>query len=151
VTTTHVDSTRPVVEPTTALGESGRAARHLRDLVRVDAAVAAISGVALLVAAGPLTDLAGLTTTGSARAVGAFLVLLALDLAWLGAASDQARLRWVPLSAAGDLLWTGASFAVAAFADLSGPGRALIVLQGLLVLGIGEAKLTLHRRARTEG
>ena len=150
VTMTDVDATPTVPRTATTLGQAGRAAQHLRDLVRVDAAAAAISGLALLAAAGPLTDLTGLTTAGPARVVGAFLLLLALDLAWLGAASDQARQRWVPISAAGDILWSVASFAVAAGADLTGPGRALIVMQGLLVLGVGEAKLVLHRRARSE-
>jgi hypothetical protein len=38
--------------------------------------------------------------------------------------------------------------AVAFGADLTGPGRALIAAQGLLVLAVAEAKIVLHRRAR---
>ena len=105
------------------------------------------AGSALLAAAGPVSDLVGVSTTGPVRAVGALLVVLGMGMAWLGSAGDNARQRWVPLSAAGDIAWAVASFAVALVGDLSGPGRALILVQGVLVLAVGEAKLVLRRRA----
>jgi len=143
MTTTH-----PVTGTTVAPVAAGDAATALQRLVQLDAGVAAASGAALMAAAGPLSDLAGVPSTTPSRIVGAFLLLLAVDLVWLGTTSHGNRLRWVPASAAGDLAWAVASVAVAALADLTGPGRALIVVQGLAVLAIGEAKLLLHRRAR---
>ena len=143
MTAIHPDLSPASITPTS----QSVARRRLQDLVRADAIVCAVSGFALLAAADALADLAGVATTGPVRAVGAFLVVLGMGLAWLGSAGDDARQRWIPLSAAGDIAWALASFALAFVADLSGPGRALILVQGVLVLAIGEAKLVLRRRA----
>jgi hypothetical protein len=138
VTTIHVDANAvPTRDP-------------LRDLVRADALVCLGSGLALLVAAAPVSDLAGVATTGPARVVGAFFFALGIGLAALGAASHEIRERWVPVSAIGDIAWALASLAVAILADLTGPGRALVAAQGLLALAIGELKPALHRRARAD-
>jgi hypothetical protein len=145
VTTVHPDA-HPALAPRERDPQDAR--YLLRDLVRADAAVCALSGLALLLASDPLSDVAGVATTTPARGAGAFLVLLGVGLAWLSNVSDRTRLRWVPLSASGDLVWGLASLAVAVLVDLSGAGRTVIALQGLLVLAIGEAKLVLHRRAR---
>lgn len=123
--------------------------RRLRDIVRFDAAVGLTSGVALLVAAEPLSDLAGVDGTGPARAVGAFLVVYGLGLVALALGSDHGRLRGALVTAIADILWAVASVAVALTADLSGWGRALIAVQGLFVLGIGEVKLLVLRGARS--
>ena len=82
-------------------------------------------GFALLAAADAISDLAGVATTGPVRAVGAFLVVLGMGLAWLGSAGDDARQRWIPLSAAGDIAWALASFALAFVADLSAAGTGV--------------------------
>ena len=148
MTTTDAD-VRPVPSTASLPAASSRARRQLRQLIAVDAAICFGSGLVLLVAAAPVADLIGVSTTTPVRVVGAFLLLLGVGLAWLSRASDRARSRWVPINAAGDLLWAAASLAVAVLADLTGPGRALIAAQGLLALAIGEAKLVLHRRAQS--
>jgi len=138
----------PDLSPASIAPTSQRVARRrLQDLVRADAIVCAVGGFALLAAADAISELAGVATTGPVRAVGAFLVVLGMGLAWLGSTGDDARQRWIPLSAAGDIAWALASFALAFVADLSAAGRALILVQGVLVLAIGEAKLVLRRRA----
>lgn len=142
---TTIDTSLPAPAPT---GRSANARDQLRAVVGADAALAAVSGLVLVLAAGPLSDLAGVATAGPARLAGAFLLVLSVDLALLARATDAARQRWVPASAAADLLWAAGSIGVALLAELTGPGRALIGAQGLLVLAIGETKLVLHRRSR---
>lgn len=142
---TTIETTVPPLAPART---PARARDQLRSLMGADAALAAVSGLVLVLAGGPLSDLAGVDTAGPARLAGAFLLVLAVDLALLARATDAARQRWVPVSAAADLLWAAGSIAVAVLAELSGPGRALVAAQGVLVLGIGEAKLVLHRRGR---
>jgi hypothetical protein len=145
MTTTDADI-RPHL-PTPSTPAASR--RQLRQLLTVDAAICLVSGAVLVVAATPVADLVGLSTSEPVRVVGIFLVLLGGALAWLSNSSDKARQQWVPINAAGDLLWAAASLAVAVLADLTGPGRALIAAQGLLALSIGETKLVLLRRAQS--
>lgn len=66
----------------------------------------------------------------------------------LATTTDAARLRWAPATAVVDLAWVLGSLVLAGLADLSGAGRVLLVVQGVAVLVIGEAKLVLVRRAR---
>lgn len=120
----------------------------LRRFLVAEAIVTAALGAVMLVAADSLADRTGLATTGPVVAVGAFFVALPVVLAVLSRAPQRLLLRLAPINAVGDLAWAAASFAVAALADLSTTGRVLVALQGLLVVGIGEAKILLARRAR---
>jgi glucose uptake protein GlcU len=120
----------------------------LRQLVVADAIVTGLSGVLLLVAAEDLADWAGLTTAGPVRLIGGFFVLLAVALAGLGRTNDRLLVRLLPANAIGDLLWAAASVVVAVAAELSGAARAVILVQAVIVLAVGEAKLMLSRRAR---
>lgn len=121
----------------------------LRQLMVADALFTGVAGIALLAAADPLAEEAGLSATGPLVAIGAFFVVLAAVVAGLGRASDAAVLRLVPLNGFGDVAWAAASVVVALAADLSGSGRALVLGQAVAVLAIGEAKLVLARRARS--
>jgi hypothetical protein len=125
-----------------------REVADLRRFLVVEAAVTAALGVAMVAAADTLADRAGLATTTPVVAVGAFFIALPVLLAVLSRAPESALLRLAPINAAGDLAWAAASFGVAALADLSTTGRVLVAVQGLLVVGIGESKLWLARRAR---
>ncbi|MEO6318567.1 MAG: hypothetical protein ABIP36_07280 [Acidimicrobiales bacterium] len=140
------------VHPTTLTDQplrETRAATVVRRVVQADAAVTAVGGIVVLAAAEPVADLLGLATTGPVLAVGAVFVALSLVLALLGRADARSMLRLVPINAAGDLVWAAASIGVAALAELSGTGRALIAVQAVVVLAVGEAKLITVRRARS--
>jgi hypothetical protein len=145
MTTTHPTATAAT---TTRPAAGPRAVDDLRRFLVGEAVTTAALGAAMLVAADSLADRAGLATTGPVVAVGAFFVGLPILLAVLSRSPQQLLLRLAPLNAVGDLAWAAASFAVAALADLTTTGRVLVALQGLLVVGIGEAKLFLARRAR---
>ena len=143
MTTTH-----PTATATAERSWDHATVTDLRRFLVAEAVITAALGAAMLVAADSLADRSELTTTGPVVAIGVFLVALPVLLALLSRAPQRLLLRLAPLNAAGDLAWAAASFGVAALADLSTTGRVLVAAQGLLVVGIGEAKLFLARRAR---
>ena len=143
VTAIHPDLSPASTTPT----PQSAARRRLQDLVRADAIVCAVSGFALLAAA----DVLG-TSPASPRPVPCAPSARSWSCSAWGWRGWDRRVMTPGSggprsSAAGDIVWALASFAVAFVADLSGPGRALILVQGVLVLAIGEAKLVLRRRA----
>ncbi len=129
-------------------GADTPAQASVRRVVRADVALAAVSAAGLLGAARPLADLADLRTTGPLLAFGGFFAVLALGLLALGAAPARTLVRLTPVSGAGDVAWAAASVVVALVADLSGAGRAVVLVQAIVVLAMGEAKIALARRAR---
>lgn len=142
------------VHPTTFTDQTPREAQAttvVRRVVQADAVITGFGGLVALAAAEPVRDLLGLATTGPVIAVGAFFVALSLVMALLGRTDTRSLLRLVPINAVADLGWAVASIGVAALADLSGPGRALIAIQAVAVLAVGETKLITVRRARSTG
>jgi hypothetical protein len=121
----------------------------LRQLLLVDAVATGGAGITLLLAADPLAEAAGLTTSGPLLLIGGFCAVLGVVVAAVGRAGDDTLLRLAPLNGAGDLVWAAASVVAGLGADLSGAGRAVVLLQAAAVLGVGEAKLLLARRARS--
>ena len=119
----------------------------LRGALRVDAIASAASGIAYLVAAGPIGDLLGLPS-GFLRAVGAFSVVYAA-FAWFTASRPQVPLGTSRFIAVGNLVWFAASIALvlAGWHSPTTTGSAWIVLQGLLVAGFADAQLLGVRRA----
>ena len=84
--------------------------------------------------------------------MGAFFITLAVIVAGVSRAPQALLVRLAALNAVGDLLWAAASVVwVALTADLSGTGRAMVLVQATVVLGVGEAKLVLSRRATAQG
>jgi hypothetical protein len=137
------------VQPPITADRSPSPLGALRQLMLADAVFTLVAGIALLLAADPLADEAGLATSGPLLAIGAFFVVLAGVVAAVGRASEDLLPRLVPLNGIGDLGWAAASVIVSLSADLSGSGRALVLVQGVAVLVIGEAKLLLSRRVRS--
>lgn len=120
----------------------------VRRVLVADAVLCATSGAVLVAAARPLADLAGVDPAWPLAAAGAFLLALAVGLAVLARSSSRRVLALTPWSAEGDLLWAVGSFAVAAGVSLTGPGRALIAAQGLVVAGMALLKTRAVRAAR---
>jgi hypothetical protein len=134
--------------PTTAHRPSPRLGA-LRQLLLADALATGGAGLALLLAADPLAEEAGLTTSGPLLLVGGFFAVLAVVVAAVRRAGHHTLLRLVRVNGTGDLVWAAASVVVGLGSDLSGAARAVVLLQAAAVLGVGEAKLVLARRARS--
>ncbi len=123
--------------------------RLLRQVMVADAVATGVAGIGLLLAADPLADEAGLATTGPVLAVGGFFAVLALLVGAISRVRDPLLVRLAALNGGADVGWAVASVVVGLTADLSGTGRALVLVQAVAVLGVGEAKLLLARRARS--
>ena len=119
----------------------------LRGALRVDALASAASGIAYLVAAGPIGDLLGLPA-GFLRVVGAFSVVYAA-YAWFTASRPRVPLGTSTFIAIGNLAYCAASLAlvIAGWHSPTTTGSVWIVLQGLLVAGFADAQLLGVRRA----
>lgn len=113
----------------------------LRTVVRADAALCVATGAVLAAGASPLADLAGLDTATPVVLPGVFLLVLGLGLGLLARADRRLLVALTPWSARGDVVWGAASLAVAAGVDLTGPGRALVVAQALVVTAMAALKL----------
>jgi hypothetical protein len=122
----------------------------LRQLMVADAVVTAVGGLGLLAGASMLAEEAGLTTAAPVRAVGGFFVVLAVVVATVGWRPERTLVRLTSVNGLGDLMWAAASVIVGLTADLSGSGRAVVLVQAVIVLAVGEAKLLLARRARAD-
>jgi hypothetical protein len=119
----------------------------LRGALRVDAVASVASGLAYLVAAGPIGDLLGLPA-GFLRVIGAFSVVYAA-FAWFTAARPRVPLGTSRFIAIGNLVWFAASVALV-LADWHSPtttGSVWIVMQGVMVAGFADAQLLGVRRA----
>ncbi|CAN5482440.1 hypothetical protein BH23ACT3_BH23ACT3_18810 [soil metagenome] len=104
-----------------------------------------------MVAAGPLTRLADVPAVGALRLIGVGLLVLAADLVLLSRSRRSTLVRFTPFSAAGDVVWTVASFVVAAAVEMNPGARVGVVLQGVAVGGVAVAKLLTRRRALGAG
>jgi hypothetical protein len=124
------------------------AVNDVRRVVQADAVLCLVSGGLLVAGVAPIADLLGVEPRWPVAAAGAFLLLLGANLLFLARAAARHVLALTPWSADGDFLWAIASIAVALGVSLTGPGRALILVQGVVVAAVGVAKLRAVRAAR---
>ena len=119
----------------------------LRGALRVDAVASAGTGIACVVAAGPIGDLLGLPS-GFLRAIGAFSLIYAA-FAWFTASRAQVSLPTSRVIAIGNLVWFAASVAlvIAGWHSPTTAGSVWVVMQGVLVAGFADAQLLGVRRA----
>jgi len=120
--------------------------RDLRLLLGADAVVTGGGGVLAVVDAAWVADLLGVDARGWVRAVGAFLLVLALDLALTARSSTGSLRRWTPVFAAGDFAWVAATAVLLALGAFSGAGIAIAAVAGLVVLEVGITKLRFRNR-----
>jgi hypothetical protein len=118
----------------------------LRRVLRLDASGAALSGLALVLAAGPLTRLADVAAVGAVRVIGLGLLVLAVDLVLLARSRPATLVRYTPWSAMGDVAWMLASFVVAAAVEMNSGARVVVLAQGIAVGGMAVAKLVARQR-----
>ena len=116
---------------------------RLRTVLRADAVITA--GVGLLGLLGP-SWYGG--PSWVARAVGAALVLVAIEVA-LSARASGSRLRLTGVVVAeAAFAWVVGALLVADLVDMSGTGREVLVLTALVTLGFGIAETRLARRMK---
>ena len=118
----------------------------LRVALKLDAVVTGANGAAYLAAAGPLSDLLGLSEP-LLRGAGAFLLLFAA-LVWLTATRRTIPRAPVIAIVAGNAAWAAGSIvaAIAGLGDPTAAGTVWIVLQAVVVAGFAELQLTGLRR-----
>lgn len=125
-------------------------ARWLRRVLAANAATSALAGALALVAGRATADLLGTGAVTAVRAVGAGLLLFAVDVALL--ASGRLRrptLANGALAVAGfDVAWVVGSIAVLLGAELSGAGRAVVAVQAVGVADFAVLQVVLARRVR---
>ncbi|HJR26412.1 MAG TPA: hypothetical protein VJ804_13130 [Acidimicrobiales bacterium] len=132
----------------TPFAETLGAVTGVRRVVQADAVLCLVSGGLLFAGAGPIADVAGLEPTWPVAAVGGFLLLLGVNLLVLARASARHLLALTPWSAESDFVWAIASVVVAVAVSMTGPGRALVLAQAVVVAAMGVAKLRAVRAAR---
>jgi hypothetical protein len=136
------------VHPTTGFADRLTAVSGVRRIVQADAVLCLVSGGLLFAGASPIADVAGLEPTWPVAAVGAFLLLLGVNLLFLARAAARHLLAITPWSAETDFAWAVASVVVALAVSMTGPGRALVLAQAVVVAMVGVAKLRAVRAAR---
>ena len=113
----------------------------LRTALRANAAFSGVSGLTLIVAAGWLIDLLGVTPAGALVFVGANLLVLCGALLWVAARRPMPRgLAWTAVVL--DALWVVGSLVLLLtdLLPLTTSGRWIIALLALIVAGFGGAQ-----------
>ncbi|MET4921587.1 hypothetical protein P3L51_04295 [Streptomyces sp. PSRA5] len=120
----------------------------LRLALRLDAVATGAVGAAALIGCAALDSALGLPVAFLAG-IGAFLVLYALFVAWVGSARAPRRVA-VRAVIGANLAWFALSVVTAAagWLDPTGPGTALIVVQAAAVLGFADLQFYGLRKAR---
>jgi hypothetical protein len=112
----------------------------VRRVLAVDAGLCLGMGALLLAAAAPIAERADLAAPTFVRVLGAFLLVLGVDLVLFARAPQ----RWARLGAAftgvGDVAWVAGSVALVATADLPGWAAAAVLAQAVVVPGIAATK-----------
>lgn len=137
MSTTHVPT-----HPTTAEAgtEVAAAERNLRTVLRVDAVISAVSGLALAVAPNALDDVLGTSQPGAVRAVGIAFLLYAADIALLSRAGTATLRRFAPAVVVANELYVVATVATIALGWYATAGAVLVAAAGAIVGGLAIAQ-----------
>ena len=114
----------------------------LRLALKLDAVVTGANGAAYLAAAGPLSDLLGLSEA-LLRGAGAFLLVYAAFV-WIVGTRREIPRGAVFAIVAGNAIWAVDSvvMAIAGWGDATTAGTVWILLQAVVVAGFAELQLT---------
>jgi hypothetical protein len=121
--------------------------RFLRRSLQLDGIASGITGVLLVVGAGPVSALIGLSAPGLARAVGALLTLYAAALLWN---AGRARVSRAETRAAVVLnaVWVVGSIALIELGPLTMLGNLAVAAVALAVLAFAILEIVGLRRLR---
>ena len=120
--------------------------KRLRRALLANAGFSTLSAVALIVAAGPLATLFGLSQPWILRGVGIGLLLFAIDIVATCRGPEISRSKALYFSA-GDFVWVLGSVVLLLFAPLSSQAAAIVVAVGLVVLAFAVAQVRSIRSA----
>ena len=121
----------------------------VRRILAIDAGVCLAGGAVLLAAATEIADRADLAAPTFVRILGAFLLVLGLDLAVFSRASRRLARFGAAATGVGDVAWAAGSVALGATAGLPGWADALVLAQAVAVLAIGATKAAALRSTRS--
>lgn len=136
----------PYPEPMPDPGPASTAERRLRTVLRLNAGFSLATGLAGLVAGGPVADLLGVDQVWLVRLVGGGLVGFAAAVVAVASAGRPVLHRWSGAISAADFGWVVATVAVLTAGWLSTAGAVVMALIGLLVLDLGVGQLMARRR-----
>ena len=114
--------------------DSHDSATFLRRSLELDGAASGLTGVLLLVAAGPVSTLIGNAAPGVARVVGALLVVYAAALLWNARRATVARGE-VVVAVLLNIGWVVGSAALIALGPLTVLGNVAVAAVAVAVLG----------------
>ena len=115
---------------------------RLRDLLRIDAALCAVTGLTAALAAPAVADALGPDVgTTTVRVVGVALVLWALDVVLLARASGRLLRGTVAVAAWGNLAWELGTVGLVAVGAFSVVGAVLALAVAAVVGGLGLLQL----------
>ena len=120
---------------------------RIRTLLRVDAALCAVTGLLAAVAAAPVADLLGPDIgTRVVRGLGIALVVYALDLVLVSRAGDRWQRPAALVAGVGNLAWEVATVVLVALGAFSGAGALVALAVAAVVGALGVLQLRAARR-----
>ena len=126
------------------------ATRFLRRSLQLDGIASGLTGALLLVAAGPVSALIGLSVPAVARVIGALLAVYATALLWNAARARVSRVETVAAVAL-NAAWVLGSIAVIEFGPLTPLGNVAVAAIALAVLAFAVLEVVGLRRLREAG
>ncbi len=139
--TSSTDTTRSFVGASPSEVDARRAATRLRNLLRSNALFSTATGLAAVVAGGPVADLLGVDQVWVVRVLGGSLVAFA-GMVFVVSGMRTSQLQPASLFVSiGDLGWVAGTLAAFALGWLSTSGVAVMGATGVVVLGLGLAQL----------
>lgn len=112
----------------------------VRRILAIDAGLCLAGGAVLLAAAAPIADRADLAAPTFVRVLGAFLLVLGVDLVLFARAPQRWARLGAGLTAVGDVAWATGSVALVLTAELPGWANAAVLAQAVAVLAVGATK-----------
>lgn len=119
----------------------------LRKVLRWNAALSGLAGVASMAFAEPISGLIGADRPGVVRIVGAALVVFAIDLVLLARSRHERLLTGTRVVAVLDFGWTAGMIALAVSGALGPAGIAVALATGVVTAEFGWLKWTGASRA----
>lgn len=124
---------------------------RLGGLLRADAVLCGVSGLAGVALAGPVSDLLTTPRPGAVRTVGIGLLVLALDLALVSRLRPRPLAAGALVTAAIDAVWLLATVELVVVGAFEPLGVAVAAVTGAVTAAVGVGKVALARASRAAG
>jgi hypothetical protein len=144
--TTHIDSTHTDTSGASAIPAGVASARHLRMVLRANAATSAAAGAVAAALPHWLDDVLGTGHPGWVRVVGLGLLLIAVEVLMVARADSSHLLSGTRLIVGADTAWVVATIATIAAGWYDTTGAVVMAVAGLGVADFAVAQHVLRRR-----